>query len=72
MKCSQINLTCQPSCWAGWSLKRLPGTGIAPYSVVQCGIGPMLLPTSGGGMSGVTKRTALCLKIDIGGVVQYH
>jgi hypothetical protein len=35
-------------------------------------IGPMLLPTSGGGMSGVTKRTALCLKIDIGGVVQYH
>jgi hypothetical protein len=32
-------------------------------------IGPMLRPTSGGGMSGVPKLAALCLKADIGGVV---
>jgi hypothetical protein len=35
-------------------------------------IGPMVLATSGGGMSGVPKLTALCLKADFGGVVQFH
>jgi hypothetical protein len=35
-------------------------------------IGPMLLPRPGGGMSGVPKLTALCIKADIGGVLQFH
>jgi hypothetical protein len=35
-------------------------------------IGPMLLPQLVGDMSGVPKPTALCLKADIAGVVQFH
>ena len=35
-------------------------------------IGPLLLPMSGGGMSGVPKLAALCLKADFGGVVEFH
>src|SRR5215212_323455 len=35
-------------------------------------IGPMFLPASGGGVSDVPKPTALCLKADIAGMVQYH
>jgi hypothetical protein len=42
-------------------------------SIALCSdIGPMLLPTSGGDMSGVPKLTTLWLKADTGGVVQFH
>ena len=37
--------------------------------VVAMAIGVAL---GGGGMSGVPKLTALCIKADIGGVVQFH
>jgi hypothetical protein len=51
---------------------RARGVPLA-YAIALCSdIGPMLLPTSGGGMSGVPKLTALCLKADIGGVAQFH
>ena len=53
-----------------------PGPGVASSPgtpIALCNdIGPMLLPQLGGGMSGVPKPTALCLKADIAGVVQFH
>jgi len=66
-----------------WLKSKPSNPPYTPPSLQACGdssrsralcsdIGPMVLPTSGGGMSGVPKLTALCLKADIGGVVQFH
>jgi transposase len=64
------------SCGKGFSEVGLsPVLGISGVwgSIALCNdIGPMLFPQLGGDMSGVPKPTALCLKADIAGVVQFH
>ncbi len=59
-------------------MEREPGTHLTnglftQMPIALCSdVGPMFLPASNGGVSDVPKLTALCLKADIAGTVQYH